>query len=289
MTNATQSHELPMPELEALRQRIAELELPPDVRQALDKALNQSAVQIRQRLAQVTQHAERLALLGHMAARMTHEIHNPLNAVLLHADVLEEEIWQPTPDHHVQMVESLGEIRLEVTRLCDVVQDYLMLARLVVLECAPQDLEVFLHGCALEMQEQLESRGITLCLKGLARLGYVSLNTGTLRRAMLNLFQRAMDVMPTGGTLTLEGRRAGSQVIVQVSDTGSGIPEEQLTVLFKPFHTAGSEWTTLGLYVVQEIVAAHGGVIDVQSAPGQGTTFTITLPVAPAEAAPQIS
>ncbi|HEY5868731.1 MAG TPA: ATP-binding protein, partial [Candidatus Tectomicrobia bacterium] len=125
--------------------------------------------------------------------------------------------------------------------------------------------------------------------KGLARLGYVSLNTGTLRRAMLNLFQRAMDVMPTGGTLTLEGRRAGSQVIVQVSDTSSGIPEEQLAVLFQPFHTTGSEWSTLGLYVVREIVAAHGGVIDVQSAPGQGTTFTITLPVATAEATHQIS
>ena len=284
MTNATQSHELPMPELEALRQRIAELELPPEARQALDKTLDQSAGRIRQRLAQVTRHAERLALLGHMAARMTHEIHNPLNAVLLHADVLEEEIRQPTPDNHVQMVESLSEIRLEVTRLCDVVQDYLVLVRLVVLECAPQDLEVFLHGCVLEMQERLESRGITLHLEGLARLGYVSLNTSTLRRAMLNLLQRALDVMSTGGTLTLQGRRHNSQVIIQVSDTGSGIPEEQLAVLFKPFHTTGSEWTTLGLYVVREIVAAHGGVVDVQSVPGQGTTFTITLPVATAEA-----
>lgn len=289
MANADQSHEPPVPELEALRQRIAELALPPDVRQALDKALDQSAMQMRRRLAQVTRHVERLALLGHMAARMAHEIHNPLNAVFLHADVLEEEIRQPTPDNHVQMAESLSEIRLEVTRLCDVVQDYLVLARLAVLECSPQDLEIFLHGCALEMQERVESRGITLRLEGLARLGYVSFNTGTLRRAMLNLLQQALDAMPTGGTLTLQGRRAGSQVIVKVSDTGSGIPEEQLAVLFEPFHTTGSEWTTLGLYAAREIVAAHGGVLDVQSVPGQGTTFTIILSVATAEATHQTS
>lgn len=289
MTNATQSHEPPVPELEALRQRIAELALPADVRQALDKALDHSAVQMRQRLAQMTRQVERLVLLGHMAASMAHEIHNPLNAVFLHADVLEEELRQPTPDTRVQMAESLSEIRLEVTRLCDVVQDYLVLARLAVLECAPQDLGVFLHSCALEMQERVESRGITLRLEGLTCLGYVSLNTGTLRRAMLNLLQQALDAMPTGGTLTLQGRRDDPRVVIQVSDTGRGIPEEQLAVLFEPFHTTGSEWTTLGLYAAREIVTAHGGVIDVQSIPGQGTAFTITLPMATAEATHQTS
>ena len=212
MTNARQSHEPPMLELEALRQRIAALALPSDARQALDKALDQSTVQMQQRLAEVTQQAERLELLGHMAAKMAHEIHNPLNAVFLHADVLEGDIRQPTPDNRVQMAESLNEIRLEVTRLYDVVQDYLMLARLAVLESTPQDLAVFLQSCVLEIQERLESRGIRLRLEGLARLGYVSLNTSILRRAILNLVQRALDAMSTGGTLTLQGRRAAPEL-----------------------------------------------------------------------------
>jgi len=85
--------------------------------------------------------------------------------------------------------------------------------------------------------------------------------------------------MPQGGTVTLRGRRTASHSIVEIRDTGSAISEEQLDVLFEPLSNAGSEWTGLGLYVIREIVVAHHGTIDVQSAPGQGTTFTVMLPL----------
>jgi signal transduction histidine kinase len=129
------------------------------------------------------------------------------------------------------------------------------------------------------MQEQARTRGVTLHLQGLARLGSVSLHKGTLQRAFVNLLQRALDTVPRGGTVTLRGRRTAFHSVVEIRDTGSAISEEQSALLFEPLYSTGSEWTGLELYVVREIVVAHHGTIDVQSAPGQGTTFTVTLPL----------
>ena len=139
---------------------------------------------------------------------------------------------------------------------------------------------------ALEMQEQLDAHGITLHLEGLGDLGQVALQH-VFRRVLLNLVQNAVDAMPQGGTLTIRGQREETQVRLEISDTGSGIPTDQFPLLFTPFHTTKSEGTCLGLYVVQQVVAAHEGEVTVTSAPGQGTTFTITLPLAVSEASSQ--
>jgi signal transduction histidine kinase len=137
----------------------------------------------------------------------------------------------------------------------------------------------FLRECGRVMQEQARTRGVMLHLQGLARLGSVSLHKGTLQHAFVNLLQRALDAMPQGGTVTLRGRRTASHSIVEIRDTGSAISEERLEILFEPLYSMSSEWTGLELYVVREIVVAHHGTIDVQSAPGQGTTYTVTLPL----------
>jgi len=84
--------------------------------------------------------------------------------------------------------------------------------------------------------------------------------------------------MPHGGTLTLRGRLQGTTMSLEVGDTGVGIPPEQTTQIFEPLYTTKPGGTGLGLYIVQEVVAAHGGQVAVQSVVGQGSTFTITLP-----------
>ena len=105
-------------------------------------------------------------------------------------------------------------------------------------------------------------------------LGTVPFHASTLRRAILNLVQNALDAMPQGGTLTLKGEGTATQVQLQVRDTGSGIPAEQLPHIFEPLYTTTPEGTGLGLYLMQEIVAAHGWKVRVESVVGQGTTFT---------------
>jgi two-component system sensor histidine kinase HydH len=112
----------------------------------------------------------------------------------------------------------------------------------------------------------------------LADLGPVEFHANTLRRAVLNLVQNALDAMDPGGTVTLSGQSTVDQVQLQVRDTGSGIPAERLAQIFEPLHTTKPGGTGLGLYIVQEIMAAHGGQVTVESVEGQGTTFTLTLP-----------
>ena len=268
-----------LPELAALRQCLTELALPPAVRQTLDNALTESEKQLHQRLEQMAWQVQRSALLGDIAGKIVHEIRNPLNAIFLHADVVQGELQCPTLDSRTQMMESLADIRMEVKRLYDIMQDYLTLARLAVVQYEPEDMGNFLRECGRVMQEQARTRGVMLHLQGLARLGSVSLHKGTLQHAFMNLLQRALDATPQGGTVTLLGRRTASHSIVEIRDTGSAISEERLEILFEPLYSMSSEWTGLELYVVREIVVAHHGAIDIQSTPGQGTTCTVMLPL----------
>jgi signal transduction histidine kinase len=95
---------------------------------------------------------------------------------------------------------------------------------------------------------------------------------------LLNLVQNALDAMPQGGILTVTGHGTATHVQLQIHDTGSGIPTEQLHRIFEPLYTTKPEGTGLGLYIMREIVAVHGGQITVDSVVGHGTTFTLTLP-----------
>lgn len=233
------------------------------------------------------QRAERLALLGKLAAGMSHELRNPLNTIFLHTDILEEEVGQLVPASQDGVAESVAAIKAEVGRLQELVQDYLSLARLASLHRRPDDLGAFVQACAREMEASLMPQGITLHLEALASLGQVAFHPNTLRRALFNLIQNAREAMPQGGTLTIRGRHDGAQAQLDVSDTGTGIPGEHMQDVFEPLHTTKPEGTGLGLYIVREIIVAHAGHIAVQSKPGHGTTFTITLPGHTAEKSPQ--
>lgn len=159
---------------------------------------------------------------------------------------------------------------------------------------------IFLHVDLLEEElrqpspESAEQMAQTLTemrmqlarLDDLEALGIVAFHPSTLRRALLNLVQNALEAMPQSGTLTLRGQSTPTHVQLHVRDTGSGVPVEQLAKIFEPLYTTKPGGTGLGLSIVQEIVAAHGGQVTVESVPGQGTTFTLTLPRAGPPGAP---
>ena len=238
----------------------------------------------RQKLEAERRHTEHLALLGTLAASVSHEIRTPLSTISLYTEFLEEEVRQHQLPAALQarMLEALAEIHTGGRRMHNIIEDYLALARGRDLQREPADLGAVLTAFVEDVQLSCATRGITLCCKGLADLGVVPVHPSTFRRAVFNLVQNAIDAMPEGGTLTLCGQQHAAQLTLEVCDTGSGIPAEQVPLLFTPLHTTKAYGTGLGLYVVQEIIAAHGGTLAVQSAPGRGTTFTITLPRAPA-------
>jgi PAS domain S-box-containing protein len=259
---------------QALQQAHAELELRVQERTT---ALRREMAE-RQRLEGEAQRAQHFTMLGRLAAGVSHEIRNPLGAIFLHVDLLEEELQQPTPESPNQIAQALLEIRTQMGRLDELVGDYLSLVRVANIELQPQELGLCVQAWGAEMQTQADAQGVRLQLKGLEHLGKVSFHASTLRRAVLNLVQNALDAVATGGIVSITGQSTATQVQLQVCDTGSGIAAERLEHIFEPLYTTKPGGTGLGLYIVQEIVAAHGGQITVASVEGQGTTFTITLP-----------
>jgi signal transduction histidine kinase len=168
----------------------------------------------------------------------------------------------------------------------DLVEDYLSLVRGSTLQQTPMELSLLVTQCAHEILPALAAHGITLRLDAVDQLGMVALHPHSFRRVLMNLVHNAVDAMPQGGTLTLQGRRQAATVSLTVQDTGSGIPPEHLTQIFEPLHTTKPGGTGLGLYIVHEVVAVHGGQVAVhggqvavQSTVGAGTTFTLTLPL----------
>jgi PAS domain S-box-containing protein len=232
----------------------------------------------RQRLEEASRRVEHFALLGRLAAGVSHEIRNPLGVIYLHADILEEELAQLPWEYQDLLRPTLDEIKTHLVRIDNLVQDYLSLVRVTTIQRQPQDLGTFVEVVAKELQADLVAHGITLTLEGLGQLGMVALHANTFRRALLNLVHNAMDAMPEGGLLTFCGHRNVAHVVLDLHDTGTGMPAEQLVRIFEPLYTTKPGGTGLGLYLVREIITAHDGEITVQSTVGHGTTFTITLP-----------
>ena len=173
----------------------------------------------RQRLEREAQRAEHFALLGRLAAGVSHEIRNPLGAIFLHVDLLTEELQQPSPGSPAVVTETLAEIKTQLGRLDDLVQDYLSLVRVGAIELVPEDLGRAMQVWATEFHALAAPQGVSLQLAGLAELGAVALHATTLRRAVLNLVQNALDAMPQGGPLLSQ---AG--VRPRTCSSRSGIP-----------------------------------------------------------------
>ena len=220
-------------------------------------------------------------MLGRQAGAVSHEIRNPLTAIFLQTDILEDEVQQSDGGDRTQVLRSLQVIKEEVSRLHELVQQYLSLARLSNLQREPVGLSAYLQAFCCEMQDQLGSRGIELKLAVSDNLGHVALHANSFRRVLLNLITNAVEAMPTGGVMTLTAQAAVETVQLHIRDTGCGIPPEQMALLFSPLHTTKPEGTGLGLYLAREIITAHEGEIAVASEPSGGTTFTLTLPRLP--------
>lgn len=286
----------PWPEFAQLLQRVAALEAEvarqhttlADVRDR-QEALRQMVTDLHQalteglRLDREAQRANQFALFGRLAGGLSHDLRNPLGAIFLHVELLEEELQQLTADRAPHMAASLYDIKTHLMRLDDLLQDYLSLLQLERLDLTPKALGALVQTWAAAWQGLAEARQVRLEVQGLEQLGSVALHPGTLHRAVHNVVLNALDATPPGGTVTLVGQATATQVQLHVQDGGRGIAVEQLPRIFDPLYTTKPGGTGLGLYLVQQIVAAHNGQVGVQSGEGQGTTFTITWPRAAAE------
>jgi two-component system NtrC family sensor kinase len=229
--------------------------------------------------------AEKLAAVGRLAAGVVHEINNPLATIAACAESLEKRIQEgafgDSPDAE-DLREYLGLIRDEAFRCKTITNGLLDFSRLRAGQRVPVDMTEVIKATARLVTHQHRGDNIQIVLEASAGLPSVSGDVGQLQQAVVALATNAIDAMPEGGTLTLRAIRSESRVLVQVKDTGIGIPPENMTKIFDPFFTTKDvgRGTGLGLAVCYGILSDHGGRLDVRSSVGTGTTFTITLPVA---------
>jgi two-component system NtrC family sensor kinase len=252
-------------------------------RQALLDSLEQ---QVHERTAALKKAQERLiqgeklSSLGRLAASIAHEINNPLAGILTYAKLLVRTLEEAPPDEAAR-AKIIGQLRLverETQRCTAIVRNLLDFARERPLKLADVEVNAAIGEALFLINNQSRMQNVTL-EQDLQPVAPIEADFGQIRQALVNILINACDAMPNGGTLRVESRRAGDQIEIVVRDTGTGIPPEHLKKVLDPFFTTKEKGTGLGLSVVYGIVERHGGALRIDSAPGQGTTVTITLPV----------
>jgi len=235
----------------------------------------------RVRLEEQLRHADRLATIGQLAAGVAHELNEPLGSILGFAQLAAKQPGLPE-----QAERDLGRIQDASLHAREVIRKLMLFAR----QTEPSMRRVDLSEVVEEGFYFLESRcardGIEVVRRLAPGLPLVTADRAQLHQVLVNLVVNALHAMEAGGTLTVETRAEPDAVCLVVSDTGCGMPDEVREKVFVPFFTTKDvgEGTGLGLPVVHGIVSAHGGGIEIESRPGQGSRFAVRLPLGGEEA-----
>ena len=237
-------------------------------------------------------HTERLATLGSLSSGIAHELGTPLNVISGRAQLIANEDLEK-----IEIAECSRIIREQAGRMTKLIQKFLNFARRRAPQKSPVDLRI-LAGQILEMlNSSAEKQGVSLELVESSDVPLISIDSSQIQQVLINLVMNGIQAMPKGGHLELGfhienvrplSRKSSEKeeyLATYVKDEGEGISQESMNLLFEPFFTTkeAGKGTGLGLSIAYGIVEEHGGWIDVESEPGQGSCFTVFLPVEAAQ------
>jgi signal transduction histidine kinase len=220
---------------------------------------------------------EHLVAVGTAAAKLAHEIGNPLNGMLMNLQLLERRIEGRQP--HAQLEVLVRRVEGEVRRMAVLLAEFRGMSQPQPFLREPVGPAALLEQLAGDRRAEYEAHGVRLELRCDPALPAIHVDRSKLLQVLRNLGKNAVEAMGSaGGTLTLGACACDGGVLVTVTDTGPGVPDG--IDVFEPFTTTKPHAPGLGLAVAQQIVAGHGGELGYQRAPGQGTTFMVWLPLA---------
>ncbi len=226
-------------------------------------------------------HSEKHASIGRLAAGVAHEINNPLTGVLSFTHLLLRR-----KDLDEDMRSDLNTIAEATERVRRIVKGLLDFSRQTTLEAEPTEINHLIRSAISLMENQALVKGVRIQYEPTNDLPPLTLDRNQLESALLNILINALDAMEAGGSISIttemsEGERGQKGISIAISDTGCGIPSEDLERIFEPFYTTKDvgKGTGMGLAVSFGIVQRHGGMIRVESEPGKGSTFIVWLPL----------
>ncbi len=219
--------------------------------------------------------SQRLASIGNLAAGVAHEIRNPLSTIKGFATYFRERYKEVPKDQQTATI-----MINEVDRLDRVVGQLLELARPVRISPEPTDIAGFLQSSLHLIRQNAENKGISVATNLLGKPCEITMDRDRINQVLLNLYLNAIDAMTEGDTLEIGMHCLNSEhaVEITVTDTGKGIPDEDLSKVFDPYFTTKPSGTGLGLAIAHNILEAHQGKINVENRPEGGTRFTVTIP-----------
>ena len=215
--------------------------------------------------------SEKMAALGEVAAKVAHEIRNPLVSVGGFAKRLEKKL-----DGNLQ--EYAGIIVKEVSRLEGILKEILGFVKEARLSKEPVNLNPLLDDIVRLMESDIEERGINL-KKEYGEIPEIFVDPNRMKEAIVNIITNAVQALSGAGTIAIRTFLQEHEVVLEIRDTGKGIPKEELSSIFNPFYTTKSTGTGLGLAITHRIIQEHNGRIEVESELEKGTVFKIYLPI----------
>jgi signal transduction histidine kinase len=223
--------------------------------------------------------AERMATVGRLSLRVAHEVRNPITAIELNAEMLQD-IVRVHPGSDMEEATSLvAAIRDQVNTLDALTEEYLAFARFPKPHFEEESVNHLIEELAAFVRPVAIRQGVAIHVAIDAVVPLMELDRALLRQAILNLVKNSMEALSRGGALTIESRADGDVVEIAVSDTGDGITAEVAERLFEPFFTTKPQGTGLGLSITRQIIDEHGGHLTWRNGAGTGATFVIRLPV----------